>query len=188
MTWKPEPLPLQWPVTTEGGETLAVLELRAFDVAEHRAALARAGKDEDARFEHLAVLATGQPLEVIEALKRPDYVSLSARLSEYVNLPASFFLGKTPEDPDDAPLLIPIKVFGREFDRLALEVPTMKATKVMVKMKTDADRTDFISSHCTGIAPAEITRLSIPDWTQLQVRLSDFLNKPAAFFQSATSK
>ncbi|OEC32888.1 Phage tail assembly chaperone protein, E, or 41 or 14 [Pseudomonas cuatrocienegasensis] len=188
MTWKPEPLTLQWPVTTEAGETLTVLELRAFNVDEHRAALARAGDDEDARFEQLAVLATGHPLEVIEELKRPDYVTLSKRLSEYVNMPASFFSGKKPENLDDAPLLVPIKVMGRLVERLALEVPTMKATKVMVKMKTDHDRTDFISAHCTGIAPQEITRLSIPDWTQLQVRLSDFLNKPAAFFQSATSK
>lgn len=188
MSWKPEPLTLRWPVTNEDGQTLTVLELRAFNVAEHRAALARAGDDEDARFEQLAVLATGQPLEVIEELKRPDYVSLSKRLSEYVNLPASYFSGKKPADPDDAPLLVPIKVFGRELERLAIEVPTMKATKVMLKMKTDAERTDFISSHCTGIAPTEITRLSVPDWTQLQVRLDDFLNKPAAFFQSATSK
>jgi hypothetical protein len=188
MTWNPEPLTLRWPVAGADGKTLTAFELRAFCVAEHRAALERAGPDDDARFEQLAVLATGQPLEVIESLKRPDYVSLSARLAEYVNLPATFFFGQAPADPDDAPLLVPIKAFGRDIDRLALEVPTMKATKVMVKLKTDAERTDFISSHCTGIAPAEITRLSIPDWTQLQVRLSDFLNKPAAFFQSATSK
>lgn len=188
MSWKPEPLTLWRPVTTAAGQTLTALDLRAFTVAEHRAALAIAGDDEDARFEQLAVLATGQPLEVIEDLKRPDYVSLSARLSEYVNLPASYFSGKKPENLDDAPLLVPIKVFGRELERLAIEVPTMKATKVMMKMKTDAERTDFISSHCTGIAVSEIVRLSVPDWTQLQVRLNDFLNKPAAFFQSATSK
>lgn len=185
MTWKPEPLTLHWPITTATGVKIESLELRPFDVAEHRAALLRAGEDDDARFEELAILATGQPREVIEELKRPDYISLSQRLSEYVNFPSSFFLGQTPADPDDTPLLMPIKSFGREIDRLQLQVPTMKATKAMTKLKDAAERSVFISAHCTGIA--DITKLCVPDWTQLQGRLADFLNQPAAYFQKATS-
>ena len=104
-----------------------------------------------------------------------------------MRLPASYFLGSKPENPDDAPLLIPIKAVGREVDRLSLQVPAMKATKVMRKMKTAQERADFISAHCTGLSLVEITRLSVPDWNQLQERLNDFLNKPADFFQSATS-
>jgi hypothetical protein len=187
MTWKPEPLTLHWPVTTADGVKITSLELRPFDVAEHRAALLRAGEDEDARFEELAILATGQAREVIEELKRPDYISLSLRLSEYINLPASFFLAETPTDPDDAPLLMPIKSFGREIDRLQLQVPTMKATKAMTKLKDTHEQSVFISAHCTGIAATDITRLCVPDWTQLQERLHDFLNQPAAYFQKATS-
>jgi hypothetical protein len=34
----------------------------------------------------------------------------------------------------------------------------------------------------------DLASLTVPDWTQLQVRIDDFLNKPAAFFRSATSK
>ncbi|NRD59997.1 phage tail assembly protein, partial [Corallococcus exiguus] len=51
MTWKPEPQPLRWPVTTEGGEPLTSIELRALTVEEHRAALATVGDDEDDQFE-----------------------------------------------------------------------------------------------------------------------------------------
>jgi hypothetical protein len=187
MSWNPEPLTLHWPITTSAGQTLTALELRPFDVAEHRAALHRAGEDDDDRFEELAILATGQPREVIEALKRPDYISLSQRLSEYVNLPAAFFLGKSPEDPDDLELLRPIKTFGRDVERLQLQVPTMGATKAMTKLKDAAERSIFISAHCTGIAATDITKLCVPDWTQLQGRLADFLNQPAAYFQKTTS-
>ncbi|EMO7933188.1 phage tail assembly protein [Pseudomonas aeruginosa] len=188
MTWKPEPHPLRWPVTTEGGETLTSIELRALTVEEHRAALATVGDDEDDQFEALLLAATGLSLSVLEQIKRPDYVSLVKRMHEYVNLPASYFLGRKPEDPDDVELLVPIKAIGRTVDRLALQVPAMKATKVMRKLKTDVERADFISAHCTGLSTVEIVRLSLPDWTQLQERLHAFLNKPADYFPNATSK
>lgn len=188
MTWKPKPQKLNWPITLPGGSTLAALELHPFSVSEHRAALASAGTDEDARFEALAVLATGQPLEVIEELKRPDYVSLASWLADYVNQPAYYFAGKKPKDLDNVPLLVPIRSFGQLVENLRLQVPTMKASKAMRAEKDPLKACDFISSHCTGIAHTDITKLSVPDWTQLQGRLDDFLNKPAAYFQSATSK
>lgn len=187
MTWKPEPHTLLQPITKASGETLTSIELRPFNVAEHRAALATVGNDEDDQFEALLLVATGLALEDLEQIKRPDYVSLSKLVHEYVTLPASYFLGCKPADPDDAPLLIPIKAVGREVDRLALQVPAMKATKVMRKLKTPLERADFISAHCTGLSTVEIQRLSVPDWTQLQGRLNDFLNKPADFFRNATS-
>lgn len=186
MTWKPEPHTLRWPITGENGETLKAVELRPFTVAEHRAAL-EGIDDEDDQFDALLLLASGLPQAVIEQIKRPDYVTLANRIHEYVNLPASYFLGSKPKDPDDVPLLVPIKAIGREVDRLSLQVPAMKAAKVMRKLKTPDDRADFITAHCTGLSTVEVTRLSVPDWTQLQVRLNDFLNKPADFFQSATS-
>lgn len=188
MTWTPKPLPLHWPIQLPDGSTLDTLHPRAFTVEEHRAALARAGADEDARFEELAVLATGLTLETIEELKRPDYVSLSAWLAEYVNQPAYFFTGQRPENPDDVPLLVPIRSFGQPVERIRLQVPTMKATKVMMAEKDPAKAAAFISSHCTGIAPGDIVKLSLPDWHQLQGRLGDFLNKPADYFRNATSK
>lgn len=186
--WKPENLPLRWPVTNAEGEQLTELPVRAFTVEEHRAAIERAGEDEDAQFEQLALLATGQALSVIESLKRPDYISLTKRVFEYVTLPASYFSGVKEPDPDDVALLVPIKAQGGTQTRLALQVPSMGATKAMQKQKDGLQRTDFISAHCTGLAVHELGRLSVPDWTQLQVRLNDFLNKPADYFQDATSK
>jgi len=34
----------------------------------------------------------------------------------------------------------------------------------------------------------DLDGLTVPDWTELQERIDDFLNKPADFFRSATSK
>lgn len=187
MTWTSDPQPLQWPIEIEGAATITVVEFKPFTVAEHRAALASVGRDEDDQFEALLLVATGLEPEVLEQVKRPDYVTLSKRLFEYVNQPASAFLGKIPDDPDDAPLLVPFKGVGREIDRLTLQVPAMKATKVMRKLKTSEEKADFISAHCTGLSAPELGRMSVPDWNQLQGRLDNFLNKPADFFQTATS-
>lgn len=190
MTWNMPTHKLRWPITGEGGEQVTEIKLRALTVAEHREAIESVGKDADSddHFEALLLVASGLPAEVVAKIKRPDWVSLVKIIHEYVTLPASYFLGVKVADPDDAPLLVPIKAQGRVIERLPLQVPTLFATKAMRKLKTEHERTDFISSHCTGIAPAELLRLSLPDWTQLQGRLHDFLNKPADYFPLATSK
>lgn len=189
MTWTLAPHQLRWPITLESGEILKAIELRPLTVEEHRSALGAlpAGADDDDQFEALILAATGLPPAVFEEIKRPDEVALLKLMHEYVKLPSSYFMGKKPADPDDIPLLVPIKAVGRTVDRIALQVPAIKAVKIMRKLKSDNERSDFITSHCTGLSPVEVKRLSLPDWTQLQERLHDFLNKPADYFQSATS-
>lgn len=188
MNWTPKPLSLLQPLALDSGDLLDTLTLRPFTVEEHRAAVAKAGKDEDAQFEQLAVQTTGLSQQDIENLSRPDFVSLSAWIYEYISKPADHFRGSVSPDLDDVELLLPIKSQGAELARVSLKLPAVKAVKVMQAHKTPQERTDFITSHCTGLTPAELLRLSLPDWVQLQVRLNDFLNKPAAFFQKTTSK
>lgn len=182
-TWAMPDHPLRFPIDLPEGGKLEKISLRAFTVAEHREALAGAGSDNDDQFEALLVVASGLPEAVIEMIKRPDYVSLTKLIHDYIALPASYFLGETPKDPDDAPLLVPIKGFGQMHTRLQLQVPTLKVSKIMRKLKTDNERADFCSANCTGLSVPEIQSLSCPDWTQLQARLNDFLNKPADYFQ-----
>lgn len=182
-TWSLPDHTLRFPIQIPDQEPLTTISLRPFSVAEHRKAIAEAGKDNDDQFEALLRLASGLSEEVVELIKRPDYVSLSTKIHEYISLPASYFLESVPKDPDDAPLLVPIAGIGRMVERLQLQVPSLKVSKVMRKLKTDDERADFCSSHCTGLSVPEIQSLAIPDWTQLQARLNDFLNKPADFFQ-----
>lgn len=176
-----------YPIALENGAPLERLELRPFTVQEHRAALAKAGNDVDDRYEALLQLASGLESVDVEKIKRPDYVSLEAMIQEYISLPATFYQEIELENPDDVPLLIPIKGIGRTIETLQLDAPALKVTKAMRKLKTADDRADFCSAACTGLSVPELNRMSVPDWTQLQGRLNDFLNKPASFFQKTTS-
>lgn len=190
--WEMPSHPLRFPISVEDDDgnvtKLTEIKLRAFTVGEHRKALAGVSDDADEQFEALLVLASGLDQDVVEQIKRPDFVSLGGILSEYIKLPASYFLERLPEDPDNGvPLLVPIKTVSGQRDSLDLQVPALKATKIMQKLKGVHEPTDFISSHCTGLSVQEIQSLSCPDWTQLQDRLNSFLNKPADYFQTATS-
>lgn len=189
--WQMPPHVLIFPVGLENGEQLHEIPLRPINVAEHRAALVKAGKDDDAQFEALIELATGLPSSVLEQLKQPDYVSLVERIYHYVKMPPEYFTGCKPDSPDDFSLLVPIRAFvdgvPKIVDRLQIEVPPMKVAKMMRKLKTVNERADFVTAHCVGLSVPDVQSLSLPDWSHLQERLNDFLNKPGAFFQPATS-
>lgn len=189
--WQMPPHVLAFPVSLDNGEALDEIPLRPISVAEHRAALAKAGKDDDAQFEALIELATGLPASVLEQLKQPDYVSLVERIYNYIKFTPSYFTGVEPDSPDDFALLVPIRAFvggvPKIIDRLQIEVPPMKVSKMMRKLKTPNERADFVTAHCVGLSVPDVQNLSLPDWSHLQERLNDFLNKPGAFFQSATS-
>lgn len=175
---------LLFPINLASGEKLTEVSLRPFSVVEHRQAIAEAGTDEDDRFEALLRLSSGLDAAVMDEIKRPDYVSLQVLVHDYISKTAAHFLGEKPKDPDNAPLLVPIKRFGGQLaDSVQIQVPSLKVSKAMRKLKTDAERADFCTSACTGLSVQEAQSLSIPDWNQLQDRLHAFLNKPAAYFQ-----
>lgn len=182
--WQMPSHTLLFPIDLADGAQLKVVQLRAFNVAEHRKAIEEAGADEDDRFEALLRLSSGLDAVVMDEIKRPDYVSLQVLVHEYISQTAAYFLGAKPKDPDNAPLLVPIKRFGgKTADSVHIQVPSLKVSKAMRKLKTDAERADFCTASCTGLSVPEAQSLSIPDWNQLQDRLHAFLNKPAAYFQ-----
>jgi hypothetical protein len=191
MSWTPPQHILLSPITGDDGSQIDQLQLNPLFYAAQKDALARAGDDEDDQFFELAKLATGLSVKELDQLKRPDYVSIAQYVHEMSTRPASHFLGHTDgavEDPDQVQLLQPIDVAGRSLTSLTLEMPVLRATKAMKKLKTAKERAEFINAHCTGLMLPDLDRLTVPDWTQLQVRIDDFLNKPADFFRSATSK
>lgn len=186
MTWTPAPLPLLQPLRLDDGTELDTLTLRAFTVGDHRAAIKKAGKDEDEQFEVLAAVATGLTTEQVGTLCRPDYISLSKRIFEYLTTPTAAVLGREL-DPDDFELLVPYRSAGRDIERARLVMPAVKTVKLMRAHKTPEEQTDFITCACTGLLPHDLPAMSVPDWIQLQGRLDDFLNKPADYFRKAIS-
>ncbi|MBT2340563.1 MULTISPECIES: phage tail assembly protein [Pseudomonas] len=193
MPWTPPLHTLLSPITGDDGSPIEQVQLKPLYYAAQKDALARAGDDEDDQFFELARLATGLSVKELDQLKRPDYVSIAQYVHEMSTRPASYFLEQAeadiaPDDPDQVQLLQPISVAGRSVTSLTLEMPVLRATKAMKKLKTAKERAEFITAHCTGLMIPDLGLLSVPDWTQLQVRIDDFLNKPADFFRSATSK
>ncbi|MFS2095314.1 phage tail assembly protein [Pseudomonas sp. B21-017] len=193
MSWIPPKHVLLSPITGDDGSEIEQIQLKPLYYAAQKEALARAGDDEDDQFFELARLATGLSVKELDQLKRPDYVSIAQYVHEMSTRPASYFLeqqaqGEQSVDPDQVSLLQPLNVAGRSMTSLTLEMPVLRATKAMKKLKTAKERAEFITAHCTGLMLPDLDLLTVPDWTQLQVRIDDFLNKPADFFRSATSK
>ena len=191
MSWTPPVHVLLSPITGDDGAQIEQLQLKPLHYAAQKDALARAGDDEDDQFFELANLATGLSVKELDQLKRPDYVSIAQYVHEMSTRPTSHFLESTDGaavDPDQVQLLQTLNVAGRSLTSLTLEMPVLRATKAMKKLKTAKERAEFITAHCTGLMIPDLDLLTVPDWTQLQVRIDDFLNKPADFFRSATSK
>ncbi|AHL32522.1 hypothetical protein CD58_06295 [Pseudomonas brassicacearum] len=191
MSWTPPVHVLLSPITGDDETQIKQLQLKPLYYAAQKDALARAGDDEDDQFFELAKLATGLSVKELDQLKRPDYVSIAQYVHEMSTRLTSHFLEQVdgaPADPDQVQLLQPLNAAGRSVTSLSLEMPILRATKAMKKLKTAKERAEFITAHCTGLMLPDLDLLTVPDWTQLQVRIDDFLNKPADFFRSATSK
>ena len=189
MPWTPPVHVLLSPITADDGTQIEQITLKPLFYAAQKEALARAGDDEDDQFFELAQLATGLSVKELDQLRRPDYVSIAHYVHEMSTLPASHFLQSVGEgEPDEVTLLQPLAAAGRSLTSLTLEMPVLRATKAMKKLKTAKERAEFITAHCTGLMLPDLAYLTVPDWTQLQVRIDDFLNQPAAFFRNATSK
>ncbi|MDN3220342.1 phage tail assembly protein [Pseudomonas nunensis] len=193
MSWTPPVHVLLSPITADNQAQIEQIQLKPLFYAAQKEALARAGDDEDDQFFELAKLATGLSVKELDQLKRPDYVSIAQYVHEMSTRPAAYFLelegqGDPSVDPDQVQLLQPLSAGGRSMTALTLEMPVLRATKAMKKLKTAKERAEFITAHCTGLMIPDLDLLTVPDWTQLQVRIDDFLNKPADFFRSATSK
>lgn len=86
-------------------------------------------------FFELAKLATGLSEKELDQLKRPDYVSIAQYVHEMSTRPAAFFLDQHQEASHDEPvhLLLPLDAAGRSLTELSLEMPALRATKVMKK-------------------------------------------------------
>ena len=193
MSWTPPVHALLSPITADDQSTIEQIQLKPLFYAAQKEALARAGDNEDDQFFELAKLATGLSVKELDQFKRPDYVSLAQYVHEMSTRPTSYFLQDTEadaasDDPDQVQLLQPLDAAGRSLTSLTLEMPVLRATKAMKKLKTAKERAEFITAHCTGLMLPDLALLTVPDWTQLQVRIDDFLNKPADYFRSATSK
>lgn len=151
MAWMPPLHILLSPITADTGATIQQIQLKPLFYAAQKDALARAGDDEDDQFFELAKLATGLSEKELDQLKRPDYVSIAQYVHDMSTRPTSFFLDQPDEAAHDQPvqLLLALDAAGRSLTELALEMPALRATKVMKKLAT----TKSAPSSSPRIAP-----------------------------------
>ena len=151
MSWMPPQHELLSPITGDDGSQIETIQLKPLFYAAQKEALERAGDDEDDQFFELALLATGLSVKELDQLKRPDYVTIAQYVHEMSTRPASHFLDQVEDaqksdDPDQVQLLQPLAVTGRTMTSLSLEMPALRATKVMKKLKTAKERAEFITA------------------------------------------
>ena len=183
-TWTPAPMPELW-LLEHDGERLEALTLRPVTKAEYDEHVVPLDNGTQ-QFVAMATLATGLPEKVIKQLKRPDFNSLAAWLREMSGKSADEFRDIT--DPDAPELLVPITGDdGRQIDQVTLEVPGLEATILMEKKPNLEDQNWFINIHCTGLSRSELGRLSLPDWNQIQARITRFLADTGDCFRGVTS-
>ena len=205
--WKPDPLPLRWPLTLDDGQVLKELPLRPILHKEHTTLLAeldnqkaaRAGNGDamdDAEYDELAflglaTLTTEQPESVILKMKRPDFNALAKRVQKMVSLTSHHFMTAEQQrasTKDNPVLLVPLKASdGVTYERIELEVPDLMASRMMRRIKDRLERAEFITAKCTGLIAHDLHQLTVPDWNTLQQRVNDFLNETADSFPLPTS-
>ncbi len=205
--WKPDPLPLRWPLTLDDGQVLKELPLRPILHKEHTTLLAELDDQKAARaangdamddaefddiaFLGLATLATGQPENVILQMKRPDFNALAERVYKMVALTSHHFMTAEQQrtsTKDNPLLLVPLKASdGVTYERIELDVPDLMASRMMRRIKDRVERAEFITAKCTGLIAHDLHQLTVPDWNTLQNRVNDFLNETAESFPLPTS-
>jgi len=182
--WNPEPIKLTWPIR-HGDESLKTLPVRLITKAEYDEHVASL-EDGTQQFLKMAELATGLPEKVIKTMKRPDFNTLAAWLRDITGKAAGEF--RAVSDPDAPELLVPFTGDdGRKISKVTLEVPGLEATLLMEKKPDLEDQNWFINMHCTGLTREELGRLSLPDWNQIQARITRFLADTGDSFRGVTS-
>ncbi|ADZ91111.1 hypothetical protein GV054_09205 [Marinomonas mediterranea] len=179
---------LVWPIDSDKGEQIHQITFQLMDMETHRA-LSQSIQNDDTKLLRACICeSTGLTDKELKRLVTPDYTSIQTKVLELMNATASKLMDNKNAFDLNAPLLLqPINGDdGRDINQYKLKPPTVATTDLMDTHEDEWQRTLFISSSCTGLSQTELGRLSLPDWNQLQERLIDFLEKPAAYFRQTT--
>lgn len=147
-----------------------------------------AQEDLDILTEELLLEITDLKEENFKNLSSPDFMSIRTLINEWASVSSNVIYPDLEKATKDRiPLAMPIKRDdGSELKAIELTIPTV-LTRRLARKKAAHQQNSFITHACTGLTEAEQGRLFMPDWTQVQLAVSDFLNKKADYFQIKTS-
>ncbi|WP_125782824.1 phage tail assembly protein [Pseudoalteromonas rubra] len=175
--------PLKWPINIDGDQSIENVTIAPLTVGQERE-LSKIHKDDEKKMLRACIVkSTGLTEQQMLQLVAPDYTTISREVLALMTKPASEFSSQDIEH--DSPVLLHPIVgdTGEQITSYTIKPPTVQCTDMMDAHKDEWERTMFISASCSGLSATELSRLSLPDWTQMQNRLLDFLTEPADFFQ-----
>lgn len=140
--------------------------------------------DQDLVFEEFTLALTGISEKAFNQLSTPDFNSVEQIIFRLVTKNSPDWLPGIEVGSGKIQLSLPIVADdGRTITEIELKVPSVKTRKIYKAQPTDKQKQAFITHACSGLSEAEVGKLFMPDWNQLQENINNFLNKQAGFFQ-----
>ena len=174
------------PLVSDEGTPITTLTAALLTLGQNNQADTKATDDLTAS--DLRVMAvTDLSEDELNRLAAPDFNSLANYVEKQRTQSTAEFLGNK-QDADSPTLMHAISANGGEqVSTLTLKVPTVKMIRMRDKVEGDLmTRALWLTAACTDVGPDDLLSLAMPDWIQLQMRLGDFLQQPAAYFRSGT--
>ncbi|HCH5255475.1 TPA: phage tail assembly protein [Vibrio parahaemolyticus] len=141
--------------------------------------------DQDVVVEEFTLALTGISEKAFDKLSTPDFNSVEKIIFRLVTKNSPDWLPGIEIGSEKIQLALPIVADdGRTITEIELKVPSVKTRKIYKAQPTDKQKQAFITHACSGLSEAEVGKLFMPDWNQLQVNIDNFLNQQAGFFQT----
>lgn len=120
------------------------------------------------------------------ALSSSDYNSLKNIITSMITKTSKdHWLSSVAVSHEKIQLAMPIKSDdGHIITELTMKIPTVRTRKIYRQLPTAEAKQTMITCECTGLSKTEVGRLFLPDWSQAQANINNFLNKAADFFQT----
>ena len=182
---QPKHFPLYAPITSDKNQPLTAVDARLFTIQEYWDIQDKTD-DPVEQSDELVKLITGLTEKEFNQLKYPDLIELTDYVSEQLSKTASDYTGNDSTAAQHV-FLMPVDHAGIEIAEAEVTCPSVQAVRLRDKQKTQRERSLFIISTCTRIDPDALRLLCLPDWIELNRRVSDFLQKPTSYFQKKTS-
>ncbi|HDZ3733623.1 TPA: hypothetical protein RSW61_005310 [Vibrio harveyi] len=128
--------------------------------------------------EVLVMASTGLNQDELDSLSSPDWLALYEASYDFYRQTGYQLVNV---EQDDTAKEVTLYFTGER--KVNFEFPTLKLSKMANKISDDIKRACFIVANLTELEEDEIMSLPLPDYRSLVNAATNFLTKPAAYFQ-----
>jgi len=128
--------------------------------------------------EALVMVSTGLNQDELDSLSSPDWLSIYDASYDFYRQ-TGYQLAK--EEQNDTAK--EVTLYFSDERTVSFDFPTLKLSKMANKISDDIQRACFIVANLTELEEEEVMALPLPDYRSLVNAATNFLTKPAAYFQ-----